>query len=104
MRTATVADMKARLSDYLKESESSPVVVTRNGKVVAVLVGVADESEAAKLASVRPRKLEAILDAAKRRLNKGAGIPHDEFWKKVDAASDAGAKKSQKPSRAKRGS
>ena len=38
MKIASVADVKARLSAYLKESEAGPVVVTRNGKAVAVLL------------------------------------------------------------------
>ena len=40
MKTASVADVKARLSSYLKASAISPVVVTRNGKAVAVLLGI----------------------------------------------------------------
>ena len=41
MKIASVADVKARLSAYLKDSEQGPVVVTRNGKAVAVLVAAA---------------------------------------------------------------
>ena len=36
MRIASVAEIKARLSLYLKETAAGPVVVTRNGKAVAV--------------------------------------------------------------------
>jgi prevent-host-death family protein len=42
MKVASVADIKARLSAYLKASAEGPVVVTRNGKAVAVLIAVAD--------------------------------------------------------------
>jgi len=35
MKIASVADIKARLSSYLKASATGPVVVTRNGKAVA---------------------------------------------------------------------
>jgi hypothetical protein len=34
----------------------------------------------------RLRKLRAILDAADRRIDEGAGIGHDEFWQKVESA------------------
>ncbi len=37
-----------------------------------------------------PRQLRAILDAAARRIKKGAGIGHDEFWKQVESAKPAG--------------
>ena len=39
MRIAPLADVKARLSAYIQQSETEgPVVITRNGKAVAVLV------------------------------------------------------------------
>ena len=43
MKIASVADVKARLSAYLKETEQGPVIVTRNGKAVAVLLAITDE-------------------------------------------------------------
>lgn len=36
MRIASVADVKAKLSGYIKASKAGPVVVTKNGKPVAV--------------------------------------------------------------------
>ena len=42
MKIASVADVKARFSAYLKASEQGPVVVTRNGKPAAMLVSYAD--------------------------------------------------------------
>jgi hypothetical protein len=30
------------------------------------------------------RNLRGILDAAERRIDGGAGIPHDEFWKQME--------------------
>jgi prevent-host-death family protein len=42
MKIASVADVKARLSAYLKDIEEGPVVITRNGTAVAVLLAVPD--------------------------------------------------------------
>ena len=39
MRIASVAEVKSRFSAFLKASEGEPVVVTRNGRPVAVIVG-----------------------------------------------------------------
>jgi prevent-host-death family protein len=85
MKIASVAEVKARLSAYLKASADGPVVVTRNGKAVAVLLGVNDDEELEDLLLAHSRKLRAILDAAERRIDAGAGIPHDEFWQEVEA-------------------
>ena len=85
MKIASVADIKARLSAYLRASAAGPVVVTRNGKAVAVLVGVEDDEELERLLLAHSRKLRAILDAADRRIDKGAGISHEEFWHRVES-------------------
>jgi prevent-host-death family protein len=89
MKIASVAEVKARLSSYLKASATGPVVVTRNGKTVAVLVGVEDDEEVERLLLAHSRKLRAILDAADRRIEDGAGIGHEEFWQQVEAANRA---------------
>jgi prevent-host-death family protein len=84
MKIASVADVKAHLSAYLKASERGPVVVTRNGKPVAVLVAVGDDEELERLLLAHSPRLRAILDAARQRLRAGAGIPHEEFWQDVE--------------------
>jgi prevent-host-death family protein len=89
VKIASVAEVKARLSSYLTASATGPVVVTRNGKAVAVLVGVEDDEEVERLLLAHSRKLRAILDAADRRIDKGAGIGHDEFWHGVETANRA---------------
>ncbi len=89
MKIASVAEIKARLSSYLKASATGPVVVTRNGKAVAVLIGVEDDEEVERLLLAHSRKLRAILDAADRRIDEGQGISHDEFWQQVESANRA---------------
>jgi prevent-host-death family protein len=89
MKIASVADVKARLSAYLKASAAGPVVVTRNGKAVAVLLGVRDDEELERLLLAHSRKLRAILDAADRRIDQGAGMGHEEFWQQVESANRA---------------
>jgi prevent-host-death family protein len=87
MKIASVADVKRKLSAYIKESEEGAVVVTRNGRPVAVLLGVQDDDEVERLIMSHSRKLRAILDAARERIRTGEGINHGEFWKQVDAES-----------------
>jgi prevent-host-death family protein len=89
MKIASVAEVKAHLSSYLKASATGPVVVTRNGKAVAVLLGVSDDEELERLLLAHSRKLRAILDAADHHIEEGAGIGHDEFWQQVESANRA---------------
>jgi prevent-host-death family protein len=85
MRIASVADVKANFSSYIKESENGAVVVTRNGQPVAVLLGVHDQDEIERLIMSHSPRLRAILDAAHARIRAGEGLSHEEFWKQVDA-------------------
>lgn len=104
MKMASVAEIKARFSSFLKESSSGPVVVTRNRKAIAVLLGVEDDEELERLLLARSPRLRAILDAAEKRIDQGAGIPHDEFWRQVGESkrgrqSNGSAKKKRRTKR-----
>jgi prevent-host-death family protein len=85
MKIASVADVKARLSAFLKESQKGPVVVTRNGKPVAVLLAVTDEDELERLVLAYSPKFQEILEKSRRQIEAGGGIPHDVFWREVEA-------------------
>src|SRR5580692_6629293 len=87
MKIASVADVKARLSAYLKESEEGPVVVTRNGKAVAVLLAVTDDDELERLILAHSPKFQALLDRSRRQIEESGGIPHERFWHGVEARS-----------------
>src|SRR5437870_10453481 len=99
MKIASVADIKARLSAYLKESEQGPVVVTRNGKAVAVLLAVTDEDELERLLLAHSPKFQALLDKSRRQIKETGGIPHDVFWRQVAAESRAEAAKGKQGQR-----
>ena len=85
MKIASVAAIKARLSAYLKESEQGPVVVTRNGKAVAVLLAVTDDDELERLVLAHSPKFQALLDKSRRQIEETGGIPHEQFWREVKA-------------------
>lgn len=90
MKTASVAEIKTQLSAVLKASESSPVVVTRNGKPVAVIVGVQDEDEIERLLMAYSPRLQAILQTSRKQVREGAVLSHDEFWAEVEASRKPG--------------
>ena len=92
MRIVSVAVAKANLSAYLNATDQGPVVVTRNGRPKAVLLPITDEEDLERLLLAYSPKLRAILDAARQRIQKGAGIENDEFWREV-ATGKAGGKK-----------
>ena len=80
MKIAPVAEVKAKLSHYLDEAQESPVVVTRNGRPVAVITGVTDADDLERLVLAHTPRFRRLLDAAERRIAETGGIPHDELW------------------------
>lgn len=80
----SVAELKARLNAYLRASRTGPVVVTRNGKAVGVLIGIDDEEEIERLLLSYSPRLQAILAAARRQIRRGRGVRHKDFWEAVE--------------------
>jgi prevent-host-death family protein len=95
MRIASVAEIKSQLSAFLKASEDGPVVVTRNGRPVAVIVGVQDEDEIERLLMAYSPRLKAILDKSHKQIREGDVLSHEEFWAEV-AASRSRRRRGQK--------
>ena len=68
-------------------SAESPVIVTRNGRPVAVLISPTDEDELERLVLGYSTKLRSILENSKRQIEKGRGILHDQFWREVEQST-----------------
>jgi prevent-host-death family protein len=84
MKIAPLADVKARLSAYLDECETDgPVIITRNGKAVAVLLTPKNEEDLEGLILARPPRFQALLEKSRQSIKAGRGVSHNEFWKKV---------------------
>jgi len=87
MKVASIAEVKARLSTYVHDAEATgPVVITRNGKAVAVLVAPDDEDDLERLLLSRSHQLQSLLEQSRASLRTGEGLPHDEFWAMVPNA------------------
>ncbi|MBN2388275.1 MAG: type II toxin-antitoxin system Phd/YefM family antitoxin [Anaerolineales bacterium] len=85
MKIASVADVKAKFSGYLKASEQGPIVVTKNGKPVAMLLSVKDEEEIERLLLAHSPKFQSILEVAEKQIRDGKGLSHEDFWREVEA-------------------
>jgi prevent-host-death family protein len=94
MKIASVAEIKSQFSSFLKASEAGPIVVTRNGRPVAVIVGVQDDDEIERLIMAYSPRLQAVLEASRKQIQEGDVLHHDEIWKEVEASRLA-----KKPSR-----
>jgi prevent-host-death family protein len=101
MKIASVAEVKSQFSTFLKASASGPVVVTRNGRPVAVIVGVQDEDEIERLLMAYSPHLRAILDRSRQQFREGQWLSEEEFWSQFEHAQPP--KGSAKPKKKRAG-
>ncbi len=88
MKIASVADIKAKLSAYLKASEDELVVITRNGKAIAAIVPIEDDAELEQLVLAYSRRFQYLVQTARQEIAEGKGISHDDFWREVEQESE----------------
>ena len=81
MKIAPLYEVKNKLSELVKETESGPIVITKNGKPCAALVHLAeDEDMETFMLSHSPRFLELVDKAAEKTRQRG-GTPLSELTK-----------------------
>jgi prevent-host-death family protein len=85
MKIASVADVKAKFSGYIRASETGPIVVTKNGKPVALLLAVHDEDEIERMVLAYSPKFQSILQTAEKQIRAGKGIRHEDFWREIES-------------------
>jgi prevent-host-death family protein len=88
MKIAPIAEIKAQFSSFVKASAEEPVIVTKNGKPVAVLLAISDEDELERLLLAHSKKFRALLEAAEQRIQETGGIRHEDFWKAIEAETN----------------
>jgi len=93
MKIAPLADVKARLSAYIDQCETDgPIVITRNGKSVAVLLAPDDDDDLERLILSRSPRFRALMEESRKSLDAGKGLSHKEFWKAVAERKEKGRK------------
>jgi prevent-host-death family protein len=86
MKIAPLADVKARLSAYVDHVETEgPVVITRNGKPVAVLLAPRNAEDLERLVLAHSPRFQALLDESRASLAAGKGLSRSSFWKAASA-------------------
>ena len=97
MKVASQSEVAADFVGYVKATKHGPVVVTDKGKPVAVLLRSEGEDDLERLLMGHSPKLQAILEAARKRFREGRGIPHEKFWKEIEAGYASKGPKRSRP-------
>ena len=83
MKIAPLAQVKDQLSAYVQESQKSPIIITKNGKPVALLTGLKEDADVDTLMLAHDPRFIKILEEARARVQGNGGVKHDGFWKAV---------------------
>jgi prevent-host-death family protein len=84
MKIAPLADVKARLSAYVEQVEAEgPVIITRNGRPVAVLLAPRDEEDLRRLVLTHSPRFQAALEKSRASIRADQGLARNTFWKAV---------------------
>ena len=89
MKIAPVVEVKSKFSAYLEESKSGPVIVTKNGNAVAVLLAIEDDEELERLILAYSPKFRALIRRGKAQIEAGESLSHERFWEEVEADVEA---------------
>ncbi len=85
MKIAPVAEVKAHFSEYVKESEKGPVVVTRNGRPAVVMIAAGDDAdELERLILAHSPCFREVLSRSREEIRSTGGMSHEDFWREVD--------------------
>jgi prevent-host-death family protein len=84
MNIAPLADVKARFSAYIRKIQNEPVIVTKNGRPVAIMLGISDEDDLERIMLAISPRFQALLDEAERRIQETGGMSHADVWEQAE--------------------
>ena len=83
MKIAPLAEVKDRLSAYIDAARESAIVVTRNGKPVALLTPIREGDDLDSLLLAHDPKFIRLLEQARQRVRAGRYLTSEQFWGEV---------------------
>jgi prevent-host-death family protein len=90
MKRASVAEVKSQFSALLRDAEAGPVVVMRNRRPIAVILGVKDEDEIERLLMAYSPQLRAILEKSRQQFRDGQWLSEEQFWAQFEQPEPVG--------------
>lgn len=86
MKIVPLAVVKDHFSSYIDESKESPIVVTRNGRPVAMLISINEEEDLDSiLLSHNPRFIQ-LLEDARQHVRATEGVDLTQFREQLNAS------------------
>ena len=83
MKIAPLAEVKDHLSAYIDAAKESAIVVTRNGKPVALLTPILEDDDLDSLLLTHDRRFIRLLARARERVHSGRYLTNEQFWREL---------------------
>ena len=83
MKIAPLAEVKDQLSAYIDAAKESAIVVTRNGKPVALLTPILEDDDLDMLLLTHDRRFIRLLERARERVRAGGYLTNEQFWREL---------------------
>ena len=83
MKIVPLAEVKNRFGAYVNAAKESAIVVTRNGKPVALLTPILDDDDLDSLLLTHDRGFVRLLAQARERVQSGQYLNNKEFWREL---------------------
>ncbi len=85
MKLISISEAKNKLSSIVDEAVRTPVVLTRNGKAVAVIIAPTDEDDLERLVISRSQGLHRLLRESREQIAQGDVLTIDEVFAHLKA-------------------
>jgi prevent-host-death family protein len=81
MTIIPLSEVKSKLNGYIDQvQETGPIVITRNGKAVAVLLAPESDADLELILMQHSKKLKTILEESRKSFAKGTQLSHKDVW------------------------
>jgi prevent-host-death family protein len=80
MKLISISEAKNKLSSIVDDAIRTPVVLTRNGKAVAVVIAPTDEDDLERLVMSRSKGLHRLLKESREQIARGEVLTVDEVF------------------------
>src|SRR4051794_5579991 len=85
MKAVSVAEVESHFTAYLEQSQTEgPIVITENGKAIAVLLRPENDADLERLILGRSPRFQALLDQSRESIRAGKGLSRDAFREAVE--------------------
>ena len=86
MNVAAIDELGADVRRLLGERREAPLLLTLDGRPIAVVLGLEDAEDLDRLKLWFSPEFQAMLEASREQHRSGLGIDHDTFWTGLESA------------------